>query len=191
VALGRRCLGLFRPADPGLSAGGNAGPGYPPFRTTGERRSKLNNDFLDILAALSETEAEFIVVGAHAMAVHGVPRATGDIDIWVRPDSENAKKVWKALIDFGAPVEALGLRQTDLENPGTVFQIGLPPRRVDFLTEIDGLSFDQAWPSRVVEKVGDLEIPFLGREALLRNKKASARAKDLADVVLLERREKD
>jgi hypothetical protein len=129
------------------------------------------------------------VVGAHAMAVHGVPRATGDLDIWVRPHPENAQRVWQALLDFGAPVEALGLSLDELANPGPVFQIGLPPRRVDILTEIDGLSFDQAWPSRVVERVGDLEVPFLGREALLRNKKASARAKDLAYVVLLERKE--
>jgi hypothetical protein len=126
------------------------------------------------------------VVGAHAMAVHGIPRATGDLDIWVRPDAENAKKAWQALIDFGAPVEALHLSPEDLTRPGTVFQIGLPPRRVDILTEIDGITFDQAWTSRVLEKVGDTEVPFLGREALLQNKKASGRTKDLADVEMLE-----
>jgi hypothetical protein len=121
------------------------------------------------------------------MAVHGVPRATGDIDIWIRSEPENAKRVWQALIDFGAPIEAMRLSLDDLVKPGTVFQIGLPPRRIDVLTEIDGISFDQAWPSRVVEKVGDLEVPFLGREDLLLNKKASGRTKDLADVELLEK----
>ncbi|HEV7509936.1 MAG TPA: hypothetical protein VGS07_34005 [Thermoanaerobaculia bacterium] len=128
----------------------------------------------------------FIVVGAHAMAAHGVPRATGDLDIWVRPDSENANKVWRALIDFGTPVEALQFSLKDLTIPGTVFQIGLPPRRVDILTDIDGITFDQAWPSRSVEKIDDLDVPFLGRQALLENKKASGRPKDLADVEILE-----
>lgn len=138
-----------------------------------------------MLAALQASEAIFLVVGAHAMAVHGVPRATGDLDIWIRPDLENAKKAWEALIDFGAPVEALNLSVTDLLKPGTVFQIGLPPRRVDILTEIDGVTFDQAWASRVLERIGNLDVPFLGREALLQNKRASGRAKDLADVELL------
>jgi hypothetical protein len=123
------------------------------------------------------------------MAVHGVPRATGDLDIWVRPDPDNAKKVWEALLSFGAPVEAMSLSLEELAAPGTVFQIGLPPRRVDILTEIDGVSFDQAWPARVVKRIAELEVPFLGLEALLRNKKASARAKDIADVALLERKE--
>ncbi len=132
----------------------------------------------------------FLVVGAHAMAAHGVPRATGDLDIWVRPDPENAKRVWQALIDFGTPVEALRFSLEELTIPGTVFQIGLPPRRVDVLTDIDGISFDEAWPSKTVEKVADLDIPFLGRQALLQNKKASGRPKDLVDVEMLERRKK-
>jgi hypothetical protein len=140
-----------------------------------------------MLAALLEAAATFLVVGAHAMAVHGVPRATGDIDIWVRPDRENAERVLKALVEFGAPVEAMGLTLGDLAKPGTVYQIGLPPRRVDILTEIDGVSFEEAWQSRVVEKVSGLDVPFLSRETLLRNKKASGRTKDLADVELLER----
>lgn len=143
-----------------------------------------------MLAALQAAEAVFLVVGAHAMAVHGVPRATGDLDVWVRPDPENAKRVWKGLIDFGAPVNALGLAATDLTQPGTVFQIGLPPRRVNILTEIDGVTFDQAWASRVVEEVAGLPIPFLSREALLQNKKASGRPKDLVDVELLEKTKK-
>jgi glycine cleavage system aminomethyltransferase T len=128
------------------------------------------------------------VVGAHALAVHGVPRATGDLDIWIRPDPENAQRVWTALLEFGAPVEAMRLSLDDLTKLGTVFQMGLPPRRIDLLTEIDGVSFEQAWPSRVIEKIGALEVPFLGREALLQNKRASARPKDLADVDLLERK---
>lgn len=141
-----------------------------------------------MLAALQETGAVFLVVGAHAMAAHGVPRATGDLDIWVRPDPGNAPKVFAALMDFGAPIGALELTVDDLTKHGKVFQIGLPPRRIDILTEIDGVEFDAAWPSHIVIRIGDLEeVPFLGWEDLLRNKKASGRPKDLADVDLLER----
>jgi len=121
-------------------------------------------------------------VGAHALAIHGHVRATGDLDIWVRADPENAERVWRALVHFGAPVEALGLTAADLSRPGIVYQVGLSPRRVDILTEISGVGFDEAWPARVTETIGSLAVPFLGREALIRNKKASARAKDLADV---------
>lgn len=128
----------------------------------------------------------FLVVGAHALAVHGHVRATGDLDIWIRPDPENAERVWRALVRFGAPVEAMGLTIPDLSRAGTVYQIGLPPRRIDILTEISGVDFDEAWPSRVAETVGDLQVPFLGREALVRNKKATGRTKDLADVESLE-----
>lgn len=151
---------------------------------------QLNSDFRDMLAALLDAAATFLVVGAHAMAVHGVPRATGDIDLWVRPDPENAERVLAALTEFGAPVEAMGLTLDDLAKPGTVYQIGLPPRRVDILTEIDGVSFEEAWQSRVIEEVSGLDVPFLSRETLLRNKKASGRTKDLADVELLERHDR-
>jgi hypothetical protein len=132
-------------------------------------------------------EASFIVIGAHALALHGVPRSTGDLDIWVRPDPENAARVWRALVRFGAPVEAMHLQPADLTRPGVVYQIGLPPRRIDVLTEISGLEFDEAWPSRVLHKIGEVEVPFLGREALLKNKRSSGRAKDLADLEALAR----
>lgn len=141
------------------------------------------------MAALSAENAVFLVVGAHAVGIHGVPRATGDLDIWIRPDAENAPRVWRALVEFGAPVEATGLTPADLERPDTVYQIGLPPRRIDILTEISGVGFDEAWGSRVMSRVGGLEVPFLGREELLRNKKASGRLKDLADLEMLEQRE--
>jgi hypothetical protein len=121
--------------------------------------------------------------------VHGVVRTTGDLDIWVRPDSENAQRVWRALAGFGAPVEAMGLTLQDLSNPGTVYQIGLPPKRIDILTEISGVEFDEAWGSRIVQEADGLTIPFLGRQTLLRNKQASGRTKDLADVELLQKRE--
>lgn len=145
----------------------------------------FNDDFRDMLLALIEAEVEFVIVGAHAMAVHGVPRATGDIDIFVRPSPENAERVMHALRLFGAPTEQHGVSRTDLEVPGIVYQIGLPPRRIDLLTEISGVTFDEAWESRkVVEREG-LALPFLGRDRFIQNKLASARPKDLADIELL------
>jgi hypothetical protein len=141
-----------------------------------------------MLAALQAAEAVFLVVGAHAMAVHGVPRATGDLDIWVRPDPENAQKVLRALIEFGAPLEMMNLRAEDLTDPETVYQIGLPPRRIDIITDIDGVTFEEAWQSKIISQVAGLAVPFLGWDVLLRNKKASGRPKDLADIKLLERK---
>lgn len=129
----------------------------------------------------------FLVVGAHAMAVHGVPRATGDLDVWVRPDGDNAERVLRALIRFGAPIEAMNVKADDLARPGMIYQIGLPPRRIDILTEISAVDFDEAWASRLTQQIAGLDVPFLGRDALLRNKRASGRTKDLSDVVLLER----
>jgi len=99
------------------------------------------------------------VVGAHALAVHGVPRATGDLDVWVRPEAENAARVWQALARFGAPLGALGIEQEDLLRPGMVIQLGLPPRRIDILTAISGLRFEEAWSSRVVKAIGGMEVP--------------------------------
>ena len=149
----------------------------------------MNPDFLDLLAALVRAEARFLVVGAHAMAAHGVPRATGDLDVWVQANPENAARVWDALIEFGAPVRALGLSKADLMAPGVVFQMGEPPVRIDLLTSITGVDFDDAWSTRSVHRVGTLHVPFLGRTALLDNKRATGRSKDLADVEILERRE--
>ena len=138
-----------------------------------------------MLTALRDEQATFLIVGAYAVAVHGAPRSTGDIDIWVCPNVDNALRVWKALLRFGAPVEAMGLTPADLAQSGTVYQIGQPPRRIDIITQISGVEFDDAWGSRVLEVVGGLELPFLGREDLLRNKLAAARTKDLVDVEIL------
>jgi hypothetical protein len=145
----------------------------------------LNDDFRDLLAALLSVHARFLVVGAHAMAVHGVPRATGDLDVWIDRDPANAEKVWAALVQFGAPLEALGFSRSDLTAPGSVVQIGVPPRRIDLLTEITGVEFGNAWPGRATHPVGELSVPFLGREELLANKRATGRQRDLADLEAL------
>lgn len=144
----------------------------------------MNRDFAEMLSALSEESAEFLVVGAHALAAHGRPRATGDLDIWVRPTPANAARVWSALVRFGAPLRDLSI--ADLSSVGIVFQMGLPPVRIDILTGITGVTFDEAWPRRLVANVAGLDVPFLGRDDLLANKRATGRPKDLADVAALE-----
>lgn len=148
---------------------------------------QLNDDFLDMLAALDRAAVEFIVVGAHALAAHGIPRATGDFDILLRPSKENAARVLDALRDFGAPITAHGISTSDLEQPGMVYQIGLPPRRIDLLTGISGVTFDEAWASKLEVSVGGRVFFVLGREALVANKLASGRDKDLVDVAALQR----
>lgn len=145
----------------------------------------MNEDFCDLLAALLAAEARFLVVGAHAMAVHGVPRATGDLDVWIAADPVNADRVWSALLRFGAPVAAVGVSREDLTRPDLVVQIGLPPRRIDILTSISGVGFDEAWTARVTHEVGGIRVPFLGRADLVRNKRASGRTKDQADLEAL------
>ena len=146
----------------------------------------MNDDFRDLLHALLASEARFLVVGAHAMAVHGVPRATGDLDVWIARDPANSEHVFRALLEFGAPVGALAVTREDLEAPGMVVQIGLPPRRIDLMTDLSGLDFEEAWRNRLVHRVGKDEVPFLGRADILRNKRATGRPKDLVDVDLLE-----
>ena len=147
----------------------------------------LNQDFLDMLRALGDAGVEFLLVGAHAMAVHGVPRATGDIDLWVRPTPENARRVLLALRSFGAPVEAHGVGESDFAVEGTVYQLGLPPRRIDLLTQISGVGFEEGWTSRVEVTIAGRAVGVLGRDALLKNKRAAGRDKDLVDARLLER----
>lgn len=144
----------------------------------------MNRDFVEMLSALVEARAEFLVVGAHALAAHGVPRATGDLDIWVRNSDENADRVLRALEDFGAPLH--DLTRDDLVRPGTVFQIGVPPSRIDILTSISGVGFDEAWPNRVMIDVGKLAVPVLGRREFVVNKRAVGRPRDLSDLELLE-----
>ena len=140
----------------------------------------MNPDFRDMLSALSAARVEFLVVGAYALAVHGVPRATGDIDLWVRPTRENAERTLEALRGFGAPLT--GLTAEDLCRPGTVYQIGVAPRRIDLLTAIDGVGFDEAWSSRTPVEIAGLHVDVIGRAALLKNKRATGRPRDIADA---------
>ncbi len=144
----------------------------------------MNRDFAEILQELSAAEADFLIVGAYAMAAHDQPRATGDIDIWIRPTSTNAQRVWSALVRFGAPLTELSV--ADLSNPGVVFQIGLPPSRIDILTAISGVTFEEAWPNRLTVEHDSMRYHVIGKEDLIRNKRAAARPKDLVDADVLE-----
>ena len=146
----------------------------------------LNPDFAEMLAALSAEGADYLIVGAYALAAHGLPRATGDIDLWVRPTPENAGRVVKALRRFGAPL--VDLTVEDLARPGTVFQLGVPPRRIDIMTSIDGVEFDDAWAARVTCRLGAIDTTVLGRDQLLENERSVARPKDRVDVRILEQR---
>lgn len=142
-------------------------------------------DFRDVLAELVEAEARFLVVGAHALGVHGVPRATVDLDIWIERSPENARRVWGALAAFGAPLHALKIEESDFVRPDVVIQFGLPPYRIDILTAVSGVAFDEAWAERVQERFDDIQVPFIGRASFIRNKRASGRKKDLADLEAL------
>ena len=143
---------------------------------------KLNEDFRDLLLEFSDEGVEFLLVGAFAVAFHGVPRATGDMDVFVRASPENAERVHIALARFGAPLESADVVTRDFERPGMVYQMGLPPRRIDILTEISGVTFDEAWESRGFAELEGRTIGIIGRAHLLRNKEASGRPKDIADV---------
>jgi hypothetical protein len=145
----------------------------------------MNQHFAEILSALSAAGVEYIVVGAFAVGAHGNPRATGDIDIWVRPTRENAVRVLQALRIFGAPL--YGLSIDDLVDEQTVFQIGVAPVRIDILAGIDGVAFEDAWSRRVVADLGSVSAPVLSLVDLATNKRAAGRPKDLADLVWIER----
>jgi hypothetical protein len=147
----------------------------------------LNDDFRDLLLQLADAGVEFLVVGAYALAFHGAPRASGDIDVFVRASTVNARRVFTALGRFGAPLAASGVSEADFAHPGIVYQIGLPPRRIDIMTEITGVTFDEAWASRVTAEIDGRAVAFIGRDALLKNKDATGRLKDRADAERLRR----
>jgi hypothetical protein len=140
----------------------------------------MNPDFLDLLRAFVAADVRFLVVGAYALALHGRPRATGDLDLWVEATPENASRVLHALHEFGAPISEIS--EADLSRPGVVYQIGVPPGRIDILTDLSGLTFGEACSDRVRRPFGDVEVDFIGRASFIRNKRATGRPKDLADI---------
>jgi len=145
---------------------------------------ELDQDFSEFLQLFLDNEVRFLIVGGYAMAAHGLPRYTGDLDAWVWIDPENAERIVKALGAFG--FSSLGISPEDFESESLVVQLGFPPHRIDLLTSIDGVSFDEAWLRRVVVSANGLPIPFIGRDDLLVNKKAAGRPQDIADAQRLE-----
>ena len=144
----------------------------------------MNPNFKEILLAFNEHDVDYLIVGAHALAAHGRVRATKDMDVWVRPEQSNAQKVLRALSEFGAPLS--DLTADDLSRKETIFQIGVPPLRIDIITDVDGVEFAEAWPDRVETSFGGVPTFVISRHHLITNKKTAARLQDLADVQQLE-----
>lgn len=145
-----------------------------------------NPDFSDLLSALNDEEAEFLIVGAHAVMFYTAPRFTKDLDVWTRPEPANASRVHRALRAFGAPMA--DLTEADLARKGTIFQIGIAPNRIDVITSIQGVDFEDAWRRRTSSTYGGVPIAVLSLQDLLANKRAVGRPQDLLDVQNLERR---
>src|SRR5258708_18092801 len=143
----------------------------------------MNQDFLDLLRAFVDRNVRFLIVGAYALGVDGRPRATGDVDVWVDATHDNAANVMRALEQFGAPLGQV--TADDFSRPGIVLQMGLPPLRIDVLTQLTGLTFDEAWPGRTTAPFGTMIVDVLGREAFIKNKRAIGGARDLGDIEAL------
>jgi hypothetical protein len=144
----------------------------------------LNEDYKDILRALSAEGAKFLLVGAYAMAIHGYPWTTTNLEISVMPSAENADAVMRALSVFGAPLH--DLTREDLQKEGTVFQIGIAPRRIDIITAASGLEFDETYKQSLTVDLEGIEVRIPSLDDLIRNKRATGRTKDLADIEFLE-----
>jgi hypothetical protein len=140
----------------------------------------LNKDYEEMLQILLEDEVKFLVVGAYAMGAHGYPRATGDLDIWVEATNENSKKLYSSLSKFGAPLSQL--TEKIFCEKGIIFQIGVSPRRIDIITHIDGVDFAKAYDTKDIIKLEGLNIPFLSKEDLIKNKRATGRERDKLDA---------
>lgn len=147
----------------------------------------LNKDWREFIELLNSNEVEYLVVGAFAVAFHGFPRYTADLDVLVRPTEENASRVLRALSEFG--FGKVGISAADLRSPGMVVQLGTQPNRIDLLTAISGVSFEEAWAARRDAELDGIATHFIGRAALLRNKEHTGRAKDLGDAEELRKRD--
>ena len=141
---------------------------------------EFDEDFRDLIGLFNSQGVDFLVVGAHCLAVHDVPRTTGDIDFWVRPTPENAERVFRSLASFGVPLA--DATAADFARIGFGFHVGAPPGRIDVLTAVTGLAFDEAWENRFASRLYDQPVFALGRDDLIRNKLAAGRDKDLLDV---------
>ena len=144
----------------------------------------FNQDYKEIISLLLEEKADFLIIGAYAMAAHGFPRATGDIDIFIKTDQKNSQAIYNALLKFGAPLSQMSPQ--DFESDDLIFQIGLAPRRIDIITHIDAVSFQEALKAAMIIEIDELKVPVISKSALIKNKRSTGRAKDLLDVETLE-----
>ena len=144
---------------------------------------EVQKDFKELLELFNEHKVNYLIVGGYALAHHGVPRYTGDMDIFVKPDKENALRILRALNDFG--FGSVGLKEADFRNSNKVVQLGYPPVRIDIITSISGLAWDDAYKGRVKGKYGDVQVSYIGRDHFILNKRASGRKKDIADLEAL------
>lgn len=147
----------------------------------------LNQDYKEMLQCFERRRVRHLVVGAYALAAHGFPRSTADIDIWIRPDADNARRVYRALVEFGAPLGEIN--EQTFTSPDVVYQIGVAPCRIDILTTISGdIEFDEAYETSALSKLGDIPVRVPSIDKLLQNKKATGRARDIADVEMIEKK---
>ena len=140
-------------------------------------------DFRELLALFNACHVEYLLVGGYALAFHGAPRFTGDLDIFVQPDAVNAQRILTALAAFG--FASVGLTSSDFERSDQVVQLGVPPVRIDLITSITGISWDEAWAGRVTGRYGDMPVHYIGRAQFVANKRATGRTKDVADLEVL------
>ena len=144
---------------------------------------EVQPDFRDLLALFNEHKVEYVIVGGYALAFHGAPRYTGDIDIFVKPAPDNAQRIMKALDAFG--FGSAGLTAEDFQYPDKVVQLGVPPVRIDIVTSITNVTWETVAANRVEGKYGDVDVHYIGRNEFISNKRAVGRKKDLADIEAL------
>ena len=145
---------------------------------------EIQKDFKELLELFNAHKVEYLVVGGYALAFHGAPRFTGDIDLLVKPDSENAKRILKAIVEFG--FGSLDLSEADFTSPQNVIQLGVPPVRIDIMTSVTGVSWEKAMAGKVPGSYGDTTVHFISRDDLIANKQSLGRKKDLADFEALD-----
>jgi hypothetical protein len=143
----------------------------------------ISKDFEEFFELLNKNEVRYLIVGSYALSVHGKPRYTNDIDIFIRTDDENASKIKRILNDFGFDFSNIAIE--DFTKPDQVIQLGYAPFRIDLLTSIDGVSFDEAWENKLTAKYGKQDIFFIGKNDFIKNKMSSGRKKDLDDIQLI------
>lgn len=151
---------------------------------SGNSPENVSRDFEELFAFFNARKVRALIVGGYAFAYHARPRYTKDIDVWIEATPDNARRLLEALNDFG--FGSLGLTLEDFTEPGQIVQLGFPPNRIDLLTSIKGVTFEEAWESRIEDLFGATRVCYLGRDDLIRSKRAAGRLQDQADVAVLE-----